>query len=845
MLRTTIKHIAARKLRLASSGIAILLGVAFMTGTLVLTDTIGRTFDALFADVNAGIDAYVRSDQVTGDGTMAAHRGRIHADTVDVVAGVEGVAAAGPSVQGYAQLLGTDGQPIGGRGTGAPTLGGNWIGGDGLNPFRLTEGQAPHGPSEVVIDKGTARQGDLRIGDRIGVVTKAGRTDMDVVGIAKFGDADSPGGASYAMFDLPTAQLLMAAPGEIDAVRVAATPDTQPAELVQRIAAATPDGIEVLTGGEITAEDQDSVEEGLSFFNTFLLSFALISLFVGSFIIYNTFSILVAQRSRETALLRAVGASRRQILGSVIGEAVAVGLFASALGVVGGIGVARLLKALLDGMGIDIPAGGLVVTTDSLVISVAVGLVVSVASAVLPARHASRIAPVAAMRDSSDEAGQTARRRLAIGAALGSIGTAAMAAGLFSGAGIATVGTGAALTFVAVAVLGPVLARPVAGTLGAPLPRFAGLPGGLARQNAVRNPRRTSSSAAALMVGVALVGAITVLAASAKASVERTITRSFTGDVVVDSGVAHGGGLSPALAEDIARRPEAGTVAGVRFTTVDIDGAGRQVMGADPAALVDVVDMGDVSGSLSELGRAEIAVSAAAAEANGLAIGDTLTVRFAHTGAQQLRIVATYTNDDFAGDHVLGLAAYEANVADQLDTKVFVSAADGASVANLKAAVANAARAFPQATVQDKAEFAAATGKHIDQMLNLMYALLFLAILIALIGIANTLALSVIERTRELGLLRAVGMSRRQLRTTVRWESVLVALYGTVLGLAVGTGFGWALVRALQDQGVNVLRVPGAQLLAIAALAALAAVAAAIIPARRAAKLDVLRAIGA
>jgi putative ABC transport system permease protein len=440
---------------------------------------------------------------------------------------------------------------------------------------------------------------------------------------------------------------------------------------------------------------------------------------------------------------------------------------------------------------------------------------------------------------------ESSRARFVAGVVVTAAGLGLLALGLFGGGGVAPVGLGVPLTFIGVAVLGPVLARPVAGALGAPIARLRGLPGGLAQQNAVRNPRRTSASAAALTVGVALGGAITVLAASAKASVDRTITRSFNGDVVVDSGMVHGGGLSPSLARDIAGRPEVGTVAGVRFTTVDIDGRARQLMGADPASLVDLVDMGEVRGSLADLGRDAIAVSAAAAEADGLAVGDVLTVRFADTGARDMRIVATYSNDDFAGDHLVGLAAYEANVADQVDTKVFVSAAGGTSLAELKAAVADAARAFPQATVQDKAEFAAATGEHIDQMLNLMVALLFLAILIALIGIANTLALSVIERAREVGLLRAVGMSRRQLRSAVRWESVLVALYGTVLGLVVGVGFGWALVRALEDQGVTVFRVPGGQLLTIAVLAALAGVGAAILPARRAARLDVLRAIAA
>lgn len=841
MFRTTIKQLVARKFRVLSTGVAVIIGVAFMAGTLVLTDTIGRTFDTVFAKADAGVDAYARSKDMVGDG-MAGQRNRIDSRLVDAIAKVDGVAAAAPSVQGYAQILDTKGSAVGSTRHGPPSYGGNWITTDQLNPFTLSAGQRPQRPGEVVIDRGTAKTAALSVGDRTSVLTKTGRTSVTIVGIARFGTADSPAGASYALFDIATAEKLVGSPGQIDGVRVAAAHGVSEQRLVARVSRAVPADVEVLTGTKITAEDQSSVAKDLSFFNTFLLIFALVALFVGSFIIYNTFSILVAQRTQETALLRAIGASRRQVLGAVLGEAVAVGAIAAMIGVLAGIGVAIGLKTMLGAMGIDLPAGGLVVSTSTIVISGTTGLLVSVAAALLPARRASKTAPVAAMR--AHEGSVDGGRRLVIGLAVGAVGIALMAIGL-SGSGIGPVGIGVALVFLGVVMLGPAIAGPVTRLLGTPVAKLRGLPGTLARDNATRNPRRTSATAAALMVGVALVGTMTIFAASAKASVSRTINDAFTGDLVIDSGSADFGGLSPALAHHVAHLPEVDAVTGVRNTTAEVRGHIKQIYGVDPASVGRIFDLGHIHGSLASLRRQQIAVSERVAEQDHLTVGTRIPVRFARTGTQALNVAAVYEKADLAGDYVLGFPAYEANVADQLDAKVFITAAPKVTMADVKAAVTKAARSYPQATVETRDGYNAATSKHIDQMLNLVYALLFLAILIALIGIANTLALSIIERTRELGLLRTVGMSRAQLRSTVRWEAVLVALLGTVVGLAVGTAFGWALVQALRSQGINVFVIPVAPLGTIAALAALAGVLAAILPARKAARLDVLRAIAA
>jgi len=843
MFRTTIKDLAARKLRLLTTSLAVLLGVAFMSGTLVLTDTIGQTFDGLFADANAGTDAYVRSQTAIDDPEVGSERPRLDAAVVDDVAAVEGVAAAEPVIEAYAQIVDRAGEPIGDPATGAPTYGGIWAADDRLNPFDLASGRPPGAADEVVIDRGSAEDAGYRVGDPAEILTASGRHAVTVVGIATFAGADSPGGASYALLTPAAAQELLTEPGRIDAVRAVAAEGVADDELVRRIAAAVPDGTEVLTGAEITAEDQGEVEASLGFFNTFMVTFALIALFVGSFIIYNSFSILVAQRTRHMALLRAIGASRRQVLASVLLEAVVVGLVASAVGLLAGLGVASLLQSLLGALGFDVPATGTVVTSGTVIVSVLAGLGVSVVSALLPARRASRVAPIAALRDVALDGSGSSRGRALAGAALVALGALAMASGLAGDAGVAVVGLGAGIVFVGVAVLGPILARPLSRILGAPVARLRGMPGDLARLNAMRNPKRTSATAAALMVGVALVGAITILASSTKASIDSALDEAFTGDLVVDSGSFGTGGLPPELAADIAARPEVEAAAGVRTTAAEVDGTSTTLIGIDPASAEAVFDLGVVDGGLDDLGATGLAVHEDVAEANGWRVGDTVPVTFAETGAQTFTVAATYSDRDLLGDHVIGHDAFEANVADQLDLRIFVQLDPSADVAAATAAVERVAAAHPVAEVEDATAYKESQAAQVDQMLTLIYALLGLAVVIALLGIANTLALSIFERTRELGLLRAVGMTRRQLRSTVRWEAVVIALMGTTLGLVVGTTFGWAIVQALASEGLRTFTIPVAQMAVVVLIGALAGVAAAILPARRASRLDVLGAI--
>jgi putative ABC transport system permease protein len=844
MFRTTLKNLAARKLRLLTTSIAVLLGVAFMAGTLVLTDTIGKSFDTLLADANKGTDAYLRGELALDNEMLGEQRARLDTSMLEAVRNVDGVAAAEGHIEAYAQLVDKDGKPLGNPEQGAPVLGGAWLDTAELNAFDIAEGRAPERDLEVVIDKGSATRGELAVGDTAVLLTQDGPLEVAVVGIATFAGEDSPGGAGVTMLTHEAAQAHLTQPGKVDAIKVLAEDGVDATELVGRIAAVVPDTTDVLTGAEITAEEQASIKSEMGFMNVFLMVFALIALFVGSFIIYNSFSILVAQRSKEMAMMRAIGARRRQVLGSVLAEATVVGLIASGLGLVAGIGVASGLKALLAGMGIDLPAGSVVIKNSTVLISVIAGVGVSIASAVFPARRASKVPPIAAMRDVALDTSGSSRKRAFAGFGITGFGVAAMAAGLFGDAGIALVGLGAMVVFVGVAVLGPITAAPLSRLIGVPLPRLKGMPGTLARENAMRNPKRTSATAAALMIGVALVGAITVLASSTKASVRSSVEESFKGDLVVDSGSwGIPGGFSTDLAPKLAALPELAAVTPHRQAAAEVDGHSSVLDAFDVAALPGIMDIEVTSGSVDQLGPTRLAVFDDLATDYGWSVGDIVPVRFAETGEQQFTIGAIFSAENTVGDYLISLAAYEANVPDLFDVELLATAADGVDLETARAAVTTVTDAYPQAEVLDRDEYIALQTETLDMILNLIYALLGLAVLIALLGIANTLALSIFERTRELGLLRAVGMTRSQLRATVRYEAVIIALLGTGMGLAIGTGFGWAIVKALDGEGLDTFQLPVTSLVVLTVVGAIAGVGAALLPARRAAKLNVLGAI--
>jgi putative ABC transport system permease protein len=847
MWKVTLKGILSKKVRFLLTGIAVMLGVAFISGTFVLTATISNTFDGLFSDIYQHTDAVVRAKE-TFSGDFGGGRGTISATLLPEVRTAKGVDKADGQVQGLAIIVDKKGDALGSNGQGAPTFGFAYTPDRELSTIHVVEGRGPRTPNEVVIDKKSADDAGYRPGDTVPVVTKTGRNDYRLTGIVKFGTADSPLGATIAAFTPSTASRVLGTPGQLDSIDVKADPGVGQDQVVSNIRAAlkgAPEtaNVEVISGKDITRESQNNLKDNLSFFNTFLLIFGVVALLVGSFIIFNTFSIIVAQRSRELALLRAIGAAQRQVVGSVLFEAVLVGITASVVGFVAGIFLAVGLKALLGALGLDIPASSIVIPATAVIWSFVTGLLVTVVAAVFPALRAARIPPIAAMRDSSIDTSATSPRRAVFGAVITAAGIALLLLGLFGDSGLLFVGVGMAVVFLGVAVLGPIIATPISGALGLPIRKVKGITGSIARENAIRNPKRTSATAAALMIGVALVGLITVFGASARASVNAALDRSMKADYVVKSPGFGQGSIPLEAQRQLSALPNVESASGIRSGQAKIDGSVDQVIAADPAQIDSLFDLQPTVGTISGLSANGLAVLDTVASDNHWKIGTKVPLEFAQTGKQEFTVESIYQQTGFTS-YVITIDAYERNFRDQFDFQVYVKAKGGVTPANT-AAIKQVMRQYPGPEVQTRDEYKASQAAQINQFLNLVYVLLFFAIIIALFGIANTLGLSIIERRHELGLLRAVGMTRRQLRSSVRWESVIIALLGTILGLIIGVVFAWAMVKALHDQGIEKFALAPAQLALIVVLAALFGVIAAAWPARRAARLDVLSSIQA
>ena len=850
MFRVIMRGLLARKFRLIATALAVTLGVAFMAGTLVLTDTFSQTFDDLSAGVYKGTDAAVRATAVfKGPQFTGEQRPFVNASLVGPLSRVPGVAAAEGSIFGYTRLIGKDGKALGNPVNRAPTLGGNWNQVAALNPWHLVAGHAPQAAGQVVIDAQSARDGQLHVGDFTTVLVKGPPQRVQVVGIIRFGTTDSPGGASTVFFTTPVAQRLVAEPGKFTSILFAAKPGVSQQQLVTSLRQALPHGLEAITGATLIKEMQDQFAQVMAFFKTFLLIFAVVALLVGAFMIFNTFSITVAQRTRESGLLRALGASKRQVLSAVLLEAVAVGIIASVIGLAVGAAVAIGLKAMISGIGVaSLPTEGIVFTAQTALIAGLAGLAVTIVAAVSPARKAAKVSPVAAMQEVTvGSTGYGSKERVMVGTTILVLGVAALFTGLFANVAsrVMVVGAGALLVFFGVSVLGRTVSLPLSRAVGAPLPRLRGVTGKLARQNAMRNPKRTAASASALMIGVGLVGFFTILASSSTASVNAAIDRSFAGDIVIDSGGGLMGGVDPALAGQLSKLPQVQAATGVAVGLAQINGKVEQLSAVDPHAASQIFDVSPVQGSMAGLGRDGIAVYKDVATADHLRLGSTVPVLFKDTGRQNLTVALIYgeATGAPAPRYFMGNQAFDANFPVRYDSQVFVKKAPGVTTAAALTAVRAVADRYSGTTVMDQAAFKAEQAKPMQQQLTLVYILLALAIVIALLGIGNTLALSIVERTRELGVMRAVGMTRHQLRSMIRWESVIIALQGTVLGLLVGVFFGWALVLAMKNQGITVFSVPVLILAIVVVLAALAGAAAAIWPSRRAAKLNILHAI--
>ena len=839
MRQVTLRGLFAHKLRLALTALAIVLGVTFISGTFVLTDTLNNTFSGLFTSVYSKIDFQVRGVAQFGSGESAT-RNPLPESVLARVQSVPGVAGAYGQVEGYAQFVARDGKPVPST---VGTIGLGWDTNPQISSLHLVSGNPPTTSDDVVMDASTAKNYGFSVGQRVRVLSAGSRAaqTFTITGIAQFGTADNLAGATLAAFTLPTAQRLVGEPGLFDFIDVIAKPGADKAAVQRSIARALPSDAEVVTGQTVINEEQTTVSQALSSLNTVLLIFALISLFVGAFTIFNTFSIIVGQRTRELALLRVVGASRGQVLRSVLGEAAIVGFVSSAIGVGLGVAAAIGLKALLGGFGASLPSGSLTFEPRTAIVGLAVGTLVTVVSAIGPARNAVRIPPVAALTDrAADTAGSgPTRRRLLSGTALAILGVLLLGLGL-SQPVVALVGVGAVCIFVGVAMLAPAIARPLSGLLGRPLAALLGTPGRLGRENSMRSPSRTAQTASALMVGLALVSAMAVFGASYSESATSSVDQAISADLLIS--VNGSGQLSDSVPAAAAAVPGVTATNTVYRDQFEFKSTLTTLTGVTTRNLADTVILRMESGSAAALAQGELLVDSTTATKDHLAVGDTAPIRFAYTGPTTIRIGGIYQSNALIGSYLVSAPYFLAHFRQESPGAVLVSTNGSPGV---DAAVARALAPFPTVQVQTRAQFQQSEISQVNQLLGLVYALLALAVLIALIGIVNTLMLSVLERTREIGLLRAVGMRRSQVRAMIRSEAVILATFGAVIGIVIGTLMGLALVSSLRQQGITETSVPWVRLVEFLILAAILGLVAASWPARRAARLDVLAAIAA
>ncbi|MEV0154767.1 FtsX-like permease family protein [Micromonospora sp. NPDC050686] len=838
MWRLTLRSTLARRARLALTVVAVVLGVAFVTGSLVLTDTSGRLLDDQFRTATAGTDLTVR-DAVAFDSAMGVEVARdpLPDATVRRVAALPGVSAARPLVRGEG-LLEVAGRPVVPRG--ASVLA-SWEPAP-VGAFPVRAGRAPAAADEVVVDEDTARAHGVRVGDTV-TVRAVESARLRVVGLVGFGDRSGLPNSTVTLVDLATAQRLLRLGTGVSEVAVVAAPDVPAGDLRQRLSQAFGAEVEVATSQDIAAAGAKAARSQLDLIRVMLLALAAAALLVGGFLIANTFSIVVTQRARELALLRAAGATGGQVLRSILGEALLVGVAAAGLGAALGVGAAAAMRRLAGVFGVALPDGGLVVTPRTLLVAAVVGVLVTVLAAAGPARRAATVAPVAALRRAG--AAGTGRARTGLGllaAATG--GTAAVL--VATGGPVTLLAVAATGAVTGLALLGPALAPPLVRLLGRPL-RLAGTPGRLAVEAAARTPARTAATALALALGLALISYMAVLGTSVKNSIRDSYAEVVTADLVVES--ARGemlGGLAPEVHERIARLPEVAVTSRIRYGHWRDGEQVSALTAVDPATLPRVAALRMTAGSLDALRGGGVVLAEHVARQRGLRVGDELPMTFSHTGTRRLPVVGLLRDSDaraLATDHIIALDTFAALYRERADASVLVRLAPDADPAAARRAVTAALADTPTADVRDQAAAVAGRTGMVDQVLGLVTALLMLAVLIALLGITNTLALSITERTAELGLLRAVGASRRQVGWTIRWEAVLVAALATTVGVTLGAGFAAATVAVLDRNAPTALALPAGRLAAVVAVALAAGLLAGLLPARRAARMDVLRAI--
>jgi len=853
MLKTTLRSLWSHKRRLVSTCLAVILGVAFMTGTFVLSATVNRVFDDLFGDLGKNIDAIVRGDELFDSQFTGTQRALLPESVVAKAKAVDGVAQAEGSISTTTlTLLDSKGEPSG-SGFGPPTIVGTWNTDEEMASYQVASGRAPTADDEVIIDRATVKDSGLEVGEKVTIATPSGNEEFTLVGTSRFGAADSAGGATYIGTTLAESQRLAGEKGKVDTIAVRAEDGVTPEQLVQNLRAADLDPkADVVTGKKAAEEQASEIKSGFAFFTTMLLVFAFIALFVGWFIISNTFNILVAQRTKELALLRAIGATRRQVLGSVFLEAAIIGLISAVLGFVGGVALAKAAFVLLDAIGLNLPQTSLVVTPVIAGGAIIAGLAITAIAALGPAIKATRVPPMAALRDVAvDRTGRSWVRAV--------VGILALLLGLLSIApafgsdptsdAIPGVGFGLFLIVVAVLVSGPVLAKPLSRVVGWPLPLVKGVTGQIARENAMRSPRRTASTAAALTIGVSLVAFITIFANSVQRSIESAIDVGFKGDYIILP-VSQGSfaGASPKLSEDVKAVDGVGEVTAVSF------GLGELTLpdGSKPVAPIggiddsfgDLFDVKMAQGSIDDVKDDEIVVDRLVAKQEGLKPGDEVKVTAIGGRSATFEVGAISDDPALLGQWTVARDSLNAITPQPSDFQIGFNVKPGVDPESVRAPIKALLKTdYPTMKVQDREEFTSGIVDQISILLNVIYGLLFVSIIIALIGIANTLSLSIHERTRELGLLRAMGMSRSQLRSSVRWEAVIVALIGTVVGTALGLLMSYTMVKVLVSQGITEFAIPVGGMVTVVIFGAVLGVVASIWPSYKTSKLNVLEAI--
>ena len=847
MIRVALRGLAARKLRALTTMLAVLLGVALVAGTYVLTDTITKSFDDIFSESLKGTDVTVtpredvRNEQVAPPAFSARLLPRVR--------GVDGVDAATGTIFSLARFVNRKGDPI------DPHFSPNFV--SSVLPKRfetltVVKGRRPRNTHEASLDQQTADHAHLKLGDTLRVAGEQQVKRYRLVGLVRLGRT-SFGGAAIAQLVLPEAQAVSDKVGKFDQISVSAAHGVSPDELKRQIARVMPRTVQVETGKQAAKRQSEDIARNLSFLKIALLVFAGVSLFVGAFLIFNTFSITVAQRVREFGLVRTLGASRGQVLRSVFLEAGTIGVLGSVGGLAGGIGVAEGLNGLFKAIGADLPNTGTVIETRTVVVSVGIGLTVTLLAAMSPALRATRVTPMAALLEA--ELPDAGARRRGVYAALAVLlcagGVALTCVGLFagiedSGTAAGLMGGGAVAVLLGVSLVSPRLVRPLASLTGRPIERLRGLTGQLARENALRKPARTAVTAAALMIGLALVAFVTVFAAGIKGSISRAVDRNFEGDLVVQN-VDGFSQIPTRSASAIARVRGVGTVSSMWVAAGRIGDEDIRATGVDPRSVNRVLSLDWKHGTpavLSRLGPRGTVVDDAWARSKRIGVGDRLRIRTPLERRPVLTVRGTVTdNADLIGNVLVTEATLRRDFGTTAPTTTFVKVEPGADAGAVQRRISRAVdRRFPTTEVLNQKELKDKQASQVNQLLGLVYVLLSLAVIVSLFGIVNTLALSIHERTRELGLLRAVGMSRAQVRRMIRYESVITALIGAMLGMVLGVVFAALVSRPLAEQGFT-LTYPIPSLVLLLILAGIAGVVAAIGPDRRASRIDVLEAL--